>query len=258
MVHVLAPLLSVVILFIGMIVLGEIGRYCARRRVLRDPEGTWAATAVTEGAVFALLGLLLAFSFSSALTRFDARRALVIEETNAIGTAYLRLQILPEGAQSELREPFRDYLNSRITTYRLLPDVDAALSEFRHSRELQDQIWRKAKIAAEGSQAATMLLMPALDSMFDISTTRTLNALFIHPPWIVFASLFGVALTAATLAGYAMAKSSTRNWFHQLALAATTAGVIYVILDAEYPRLGLIGVDAIDQALVDLRDSMNE
>jgi hypothetical protein len=92
--------------------------------------------------------------------------------------------------------------------------------------------------------------------MIDITTTRTMVTQM-HPPLVVFAMLFGLALAASMLAGYGKTGSRVRSWFHMLGFALDMAVAVYVILDIEYPRLGLIRVDAFDQALVDLRESMN-
>jgi ABC-type nickel/cobalt efflux system permease component RcnA len=92
--------------------------------------------------------------------------------------------------------------------------------------------------------------------MIDITTTRTMATLM-HPPAVVFVMLFGLALAASLLAGYGMTGNRVRSWLHMLGFALVMAFAVYVILDIEYPRLGLIRVDAFDQALVDLRASMN-
>jgi hypothetical protein len=88
-------LLTTLALFLGMLLLLETGRRLGVRRLASDPEGARAGTGTVEGAVFALLGLLVAFTFSGAASRFDQRRDLIVEETNDIGTAYLRLDLLP-------------------------------------------------------------------------------------------------------------------------------------------------------------------
>jgi hypothetical protein len=77
-----------------------------------------------------------------------------------------------------------------------------------------------------------------------------------HPPMVVFVMLFGLALAGALLAGYGMAGGKARSWLHMVGFAAVLAGAVYVIIDLEYPRLGLIRVDAFDEALVELRSSM--
>jgi len=246
-------------LFLGMLLFLEIGRRIAVRRMKEDAGAAGEGIGAVDGAVFALLGLLIAFTFSGAGSRLDTRRQLIVEETNDIGTAYLRLDLLPADLQPALRESFRRYLDARIEVYRKLPDIAAARKSLAKADELQRQIWRQAIVAsrAEGAPpAAPILLLPALNAMIDITTTRTM-ATQMHPPTIVFAMLFGLALAASLLAGYGMTGSKVRRWFHMLGFALVMAFAVYVILDIEYPRLGLIQVAAFDQALVDLRASMN-
>jgi Sulfatase len=97
-------------LFLGMLILLEVGRRIGARRLAEDPQGAEAGVGTVEGAVFALLGLLIAFIFSGAAARFDTRRQLIVEETNDIGTAYPRLDLMPVDAQPALREKFRQYV----------------------------------------------------------------------------------------------------------------------------------------------------
>ena len=104
--------------------------------------------------MFALLGLLIAFTFSGALTRFDERRGQVVAEANAIGTAYLRIDVLAPSTQPRLREAFRKYVDSRIATYRKLPDLQAAEHELQQSQQLQTEIWAQA-VAAVRCPTAT-------------------------------------------------------------------------------------------------------
>ena len=91
--------------------------------------------------------------------------------------------------------------------------------------------------------------------MFDIATTRTMAART-HPPAIIFVLLGVLALMSALLAGYAMAGGKTRSWIHMVGFALIIAASVYVILDLEFPRLGIIRVDSFDQVLIDLRQSM--
>jgi hypothetical protein len=252
----LAPLYAA-LLCVGMLVLLEVGRRLGLRRLGRDPQGARTGAGAVDGAVFGLLGLLIAFTFSGAASRFDSRRELVVEEANNIGTAWLRIDLLPAEAQPELRELFRRYLDSRLETHRRLPDLAAAREELNRSFELQNDIWTHAVRSCQqaNSTTATMLLLPALNDMIDILTTQNMASL-IHPPLIIYIMLGVLALAAALLAGHAMAGGKTRNWVHLLTFAVVMAATVYVILDIEYPRLGLIRVDAVDQVLADLRRSM--
>jgi hypothetical protein len=247
--------LFAVALLICMLLLLELGRRVGRRRMESDGDGARAGLAAVDGAVFALLGLLIAFTFSGAAARFDTRRQLIVAEANAIGTAYLRLDMLPEKDQPPLRDTFRKYLDARLLAYKKLPDISAARAELAVVTNLQGELWREAVAACHAYPPATMLLLPALNVVFEVATTRTMAAQM-HPPKIVFGMLAGLALASSLLAGYGTAASRTRSWIHMVAFTAMMALAVYVILDMEFPRFGLIRVDAFDQALIDVRASM--
>jgi hypothetical protein len=245
-------------LCVGAIVLMEGGRRIGLRRLAQDPEGVRAGVGAIEGAIFGLMGLLLAFSFSVAASRFDARRQLVVEETNAIGTAYLRLNLLSSNRSPALKKLFCQYVDARLDAYKKFPDTEAVRKGLAKATALQDKIWNDAVAATreEGYQPATMLLLPSLNEMIDITTTRSMAAQT-HPPVVIFMMLSALLLISSFLAGVGMAGGKTRSWVHILGFAVITAVTMYVILDLEYPRLGLIRLDAFDQALVELRQSMN-
>lgn len=245
-------------LFLGMLVLLELGRRLGRRRLKGDGAGR--GFGAVESAIFALFGLLVAFTFSGAASRFDSRRALIADEANAIGTAYLRLDLLTATDQSDLRQMFREYLDSRLEVYRKLPDIDQALAALSRSAELQQKIWTRAVTAIRSPDAhpnVTVLLIPALNEMFDITTTRTMAART-HPPAVIYWLLFLLGLGCALLAGHGMAGVETWSWLHATGFAAFVSLVTFVIVDIEYPRRGLIRLAAFDQVLVELRDSMKE
>jgi hypothetical protein len=243
-------------LLVGMILMLELGRRVGARQRARISEGGAAGIGAVEAAVFALLGLLIAFTFQGAMVRFDERRALIVEEANNIGTAWLRIDLLPAGAQPPMRELFRQYLDSRLLTYRKIPDMVAVKAELDRTAQLQGEIWKAALAGQkEYGQAIVVGLLPVLNQMFDIVTTRTMAAQ-IHPPAILFAMLGLMAFAAAFLAGHGMSGSKIRSWIHNLGFPAILAVTVFVIMDVEYPRLGLIRVDSFDQVLMDLRQSM--
>lgn len=235
------------LLFPAMLILLELGR---RFRLSR--KGPVQSNAV-EGAIFALFGLLLAFTFSGAVTRYDAHRQLLTEETNDIGTAYLRLDLLPPQTQPVLRQLFRDYTTSRL---HLFEAVSEEVSP--ESQRLQREIWRQSIAAASAPGAnvdAAKLLLPALNNMIDITATRQ-NAFDMHPPEVVFLLLFAFSLGCAFLAGYGMT-ATPRNWLYIIALALAVTFTIYATLEIEFPRQGLLRLTGTDSTLIDLRNSMN-
>jgi len=254
----ISPLLFAVLFFVGMLILLETGRRLGVRRRPRESEGERGSLGTIEGAAFALFGLLVAFTFSGGASRFNEKRMLVAEEANSIETAYLRVHLVSPQAQPELRELFRRYVDSRLETYRRLPNMQAAAQEMAKSKQIQEEIWTEAVAATRlpGSHPDTgKLLLPALNSMFDIMTTRTM-ALQIHPPRIVYALLFGLGLVCSLLAGYRMANGEHRSWLHILSYTFITVIIVYVILDVEYPRAGLIRMQTADQLLVQVRENM--
>ena len=243
-------------LFAGIILMIELGRRAGVHQRARIMEGGAAGIGAVEAATFGLLGLLIAFTFQGALARFDGRRELIVQEANNIGTAWLRIDLLPASAQSGMRELFRQYLDSRLETYRKIPDMVAVNAELDRTARLQNEIWKVA-IAGQkeiGQQVVTGLL-PVLNEMFDIVTTRTMAAKT-HPPSIVFYMLALMACAAAFMAGHGMSGSKARSWVHSVGFAAILAGTVFVIMDMEYPRRGMFRVDSFDQVLVDLRQGM--
>jgi hypothetical protein len=246
-------------LFVAMLVFLEIGHRLGRRRLERDPEAARAGVASVEGAVFALLGLLIAFTFSGAASRFDTRRHLIVDETTATSTAWSRVDLLPDEAQPAIRDSFRRYLDARLAAYRKLPDVDAAFRELAHAQRIQDELWARAIEALRPPSLAPVriLVLAPLNQMFDVATARTL-ATRMHPPPVVFAMLGFVAIAGALFAGHAMAAARERSWLHVVGLPLAVAVAVFVIVELEYPRLGFIRVDDFDQALVELRATMTK
>lgn len=242
-------------LFFGMLLLFEVGRQFGIARRRRDPDGDKGSGPV-EAAVFGLLGLLITFTFSGAASRFEDRRHLITEEANAIGTAYLRLDLLPPEPQPALRQLFTRYLKIRTDVYRNAEDATATKARLAEAAEIQRQIWSMAVSASQRPDAnaqATILVLPALNAMIDITTTRAV-AMQNHPPRAILTLLATLSLLSALLAGYVMCGAAVRSWFYMFLFAAPISATFYVILELEYPRFGLIRVDQADQVLIELRD----
>jgi hypothetical protein len=244
-------------LLVGMVALLELGFRVGRRRVALGMQGT-AGLNVVEGAVFALFGLLLAFTFSAGASRFETRRKLAVEEANAVGTAWLRLDLLPASARPALRELFQRYVDHRIDYYRRFLDQEVAVALRERAMKLQQEVWDQAIAACDAEPRdgpRTVLVVGALNQMIDITTTR-LFAGRTYTPVIVFVVLFALGLGCSLLAGYSMAAAGARSSLHFVAFAVITVLTVYVIFDLEYPRAGFIRLDIYDQALVELRATM--
>jgi hypothetical protein len=257
--HAIAAILFVgipIAVFVGMVVALLMGKHFAATHPLQGSDVGRGITTV-EGALFALFGLLVAFSFSGAETRLDARRDMIVQEANAIGTAYLRLDVLPPEDQPELKARFRNYVDARIAYYIKLLDVEAA-EERAHVLELQSQIWTEASraaIRAPDSRVA-ILLLPALNEMIDITTARE-AATRMHVPIPIFALLGILSLACGFLAGIGLEHSGKVGNIYVFAFAGTMAMAAYVILNIEFPRLGFVRFESLDALLVETRASMH-
>jgi hypothetical protein len=242
-----------------MLLFSEVGRRIGIASLARDPEGLAKGTGAAEAAVFGLMGLIMAFTFSGAASRFEDRRHLITAEVNAIGTAYLRIDLLPGDSQPEMRGLFRRYADVRSVAYRNMEDQNATKAKLAEAEVLQKDIWTKALAACRQQEApaqAAMLLLPALNEMIDITTTRAI-ATQNHPPLVVFLLLGALSLVGALLVGYDTSPNKDRSWLHMVVFAAIISLAVFVIVDLEFPRLGLIRIDAADQVLIELRKSMH-
>jgi len=137
--------------------------------------------------------------------------------------------------------------------------MEAVMGELSKSQRIQMDLWAQAVAATRlpgPHPDVDKLVVPTLNEMIDIAVTRTMAAR-IHPPGIIFGLLFLLALVCSLLAGYAMADSKRLSWLHITSFVVVTVVSVFVVLDIEYPRLGLIRVDQYDQVLVVLRHSMD-
>ncbi len=214
---------------------------------------------IAEGAIFALLGLLVAFTFSSANKKFDDRRVLIIEESNAIGTAYLRLSLLSKEERKDIRQEFIKYLDLREEFYKNISDFDLAKSLFAKSLEQQNKIWDKSVAACQHNKEtdSCKLLLPALNSMFDIGSERVFH-LLLHPHIIIFVLLFGIIYLSALLSGYSVSYKDMKNSFHVVCYIVVIVIVTYVIVDLEYPRVGFIKISEMDSAFLNTKQSIQQ
>ncbi len=142
-----------------------------------------------------------------------------------------------------MRDLMRRYIDQRIQTYENVSNEPETLAHNRQAIDLQSEIWNRARQScqASGSQSATMLLIPALNDMIDITSSRAAAART-HAPLLILFLPFAVALFSALVAGYAMAESDHLKTLHALIFAAVVSITVYVILDLEYPRTGLIRI----------------
>lgn len=214
-------------------------------------------TGAIEAAVFGLLGLLVAFNFAGAYSRYETRRQIIVNEANAISTAFLRLDLLEPKVRSLVQQKFFEYLDLRISFFPKLINSNEVIKNLNETEELQQSIWHLVidNTRDENLHTTRMLLLPTLNEMFDIVTTRTIAVQTHTSTWIFFL-FFCIIIICSILSGMSMARSGQFYWSYMILFAAVTTITVYVILDLEYPRWGLIRLDFAQQALVNLKKSM--
>lgn len=235
----------------------RIGWYLGRRRAQQLGDDANDGLGAVDAAVFGLMGLLIAFTFTGAAARFDHRRDLIVEETNAIGTAWMRLDLLPQPSRAEVQSLMRDYVDQRIATHRDMTDMSATLEAAHRASAIQAEIWSRLMQVAREQTAMPLAqsVLPAFNDMFDAATTRAL-AVRQHPPPAIYFALLLLVLVSAVLSGFGQSQARRQSLLHLFGFAAITTFSLCLIIDLEYPRLGLIRVSGFDQALVDLRSGM--
>jgi len=247
--------LIAVALFTLLLVVSEIG--FRRGRALGSSLGEASKSQLSsfQGAMMGLLALLLGFSFALAESRFETRRHLVVEESNAIGTTYLRSQMLPEPHRTEVAKLLREYIDARLEFFQADVDEDRLKGAMEKSERVQRQLWSQALALAEKdpSPVPTGLFITPLNDVIDLHAERD-AARQNHVPEIALWLLAVAAIGSMGLAGYGGGVGGRRNLAHTITLALIISFVILVITDLDRPRRGLIKIS--QQSMIALRQSL--
>lgn len=200
------------------------------------------------GGTLGLLAFLLAFTFGLAASRFDARRVLLLDETNAIGTAYLRAGMVPEPESREIRQRLREYVHLRaevISRAHALPQIIA------RSEVLQDEMWAQAELVAkkDSHSPITALFVDALNEVIDMHTKRVVVGHYQIPP-AIWSALYIVSLISMAGVGYQFGRAGARDLAVSLFLAIAFSIVITLIADLDRGSEGALQVS--QQPMIDL------
>jgi hypothetical protein len=211
-----------------------------------------SASGPLSGATLALLGFMLAFTFGSAASRFDARRQLVLTESNAIGTAFLRTDLLPEEQRAASRALYVRYVDMRLAATRGA-DMSDAIAE---SERIQGQLWAIAVAALNARPESEALgrYVEALNAVIDVHAERVQVSVRTRIPGAIWAGLYLLAAFAMAMVGYAAGMSETTRTPAVLTLAIAFSLVLWLIADLDRPQRGLLRVD--QYPMEQLRHSM--
>lgn len=232
----------------------EVGFRVGRHRAAaREPEKESSAGAMATASL-GLLAFLLAFTFGFAASRVEARRNVLIDEVNAIGTTYLRTRTLPEAERARARALLREYVDVRLGGA-LAGEVDAAI---RRSVEIHDALWEQAAALAERDPRSIVLglYLATLNQMIDLHAKRVTESLRVRVPAVIWVVLFAVAALAMAEMGFQTGLGGKRRPLSTPAFALAFAVVMLLIADLDRSQSGWIRVS--QQSMIELRESMAE
>jgi hypothetical protein len=242
------PLTAAALLGLAIEVGYRIGRWRHTRTLDEKDQPVGAMVA----SILGLLALVLAFTFSLAASRFEARRQTVLEEANAIGTTYLRARLLPEPQRSEIARLLGEYVDVRIRGVEE-GNLDLALSR---SEELHELLWKQTSEVAQKNSASiiTGVFIQSLNNLIDLHAERMLVGLRSRIPLVIWGGLFLLAVLGLVAVGYQSGLSATRRSPVMIVLVLAFALVLALIADLDRAREGLLKVS--QQALVDVQTTM--
>ncbi len=241
------------ILFLSLLAATEMAFRIGRRFVEVTPESTKSQISAIQGSILGVLALLLGFTFSLSLQRYDTRSQAVISEANAIGTAMLRTELLPADMRSGMAERMQRYLELRILGSSIsLDHVDERRAVLLQSNEVTHEMWRLAAQAAEENPnpVTTGLFIQSLNEVIDSYGSRD-AALNRHVPEAVLFLLFGTLILTASLVGYSSGVAGHRASFPTYILFMLIVLMVFIVIDLDRPRRGLIEVS--QQSMLDLQ-----
>jgi hypothetical protein len=219
-------------LFVGLLGCLELSFFLGRRARKRRAEHP-DQLANIQGATLGLLALLLGFSFALAAGRFNNRVQLITQEANAIGTVWLRCDLLPDAARDASRKLLQSYTSQRIAFYEAA-DPAAGAAAVAESEKLQARIWA-ILIDLHGSRVA--------------ASRR-------HMPGVLLGLLTACSAISVAAVGYGCGVAGKRNVVLTTALTFLIAGTLWAIIDMDHPRKGLIRVG--QQPMLELQKSLQQ
>jgi hypothetical protein len=249
-------LITTIILFTA----AELGFHLGKWRKRRSKDEEKGQAGALMGAALGMLAFLLAFTFGMAGSRQDARKKLVLEEANAIGTAYLRAQILPEPSSSKIKGLLHEYVDVRLKAaqagqFKKFDQVKQALAR---SEELHNELWAlSVSLAKENSGSIFAgLFVGSLNEVIDLHSIRITKALRSRIPKSIIITLYFVAILTMTLMGYQAGLTGIRTLVARFALILAFASVMLLIVELDRPGKTMIKVS--QQAMIDLQASMGK
>ena len=243
-------------ILVSTVLLGltELGYRIGLRLFSAHDEARRSQIGGVQGAILGLLGLLLGFTFSMAVNRYELRRDLVLKEANTIGTTWLRASLLPEAQSGPVKSLLRRYVDVRIRTQSASDDAQRLADGLRQSAEIESELWQHTEAAAKTAPTPiTATFIVALNEMIDTDAERV-TASRNTIPGAVWTLLIIVAAVGCLTSAYGSGAQGARSAFTSFLLPLLITIAIVLIFDLMHTHEGVVSIS--QQPMLDLRRSM--
>ena len=244
------------VIFVLLLVAIEVGYRMGINTQSKLAESSKSQVNTLQASLLGILALLIGFTFSLALQHYDSRSEAVVDSANAIGTAHLRAKLLPSSIRDDSQNLVQEYLDLRVQAGRVsLNREDEREPLLVKAGQTLDELWRYARRSAEedGGPVTSGLFVQALNEVIDSYGSRD-AALKRHVPEVVLFLLFGTFVMTGALVGYASGLSGNRVSFATYILVLLIVLLVFIIIDLDRPRRGLITVS--QDSFIDLQASI--
>jgi len=225
------------LLFVASLCVLEAGARIAARTRVNEDEHHYEQVSGLRDSLLVLLSLLVGFTFAMAISHFELRRQLSIDEANAIGTACLRAETLADPHRFDLSSVLRQYLDARLEFARTEFGSPEEAASLRLTRKLQDAVWGQTAVIARQDRSAVFgLFMQSVNEAIDLAEKRT-AAREHRIPGVIWILVSVIALLASFTTGYGLKR---RFWFPAVMMPLMFAAAVALIADLDSPTQGLI------------------
>ena len=244
-------------IFIILIIFDWLGYHYRKMHMRKHPDEV-DSLGPMEGSLLGLMALLLAFSFSMAASKYENRRLIIIDEANYTRTAINISYLYPDSIRNTFLAEFREYVEARIGYNNAANDTNLIQSCLGKTRMYSTRLLKIAIQQAQNPENnfRTAQMLPALNHMADITTAREESRKAKTPP-LILGMLLLLTFSAAFLVGYG-SKAKKRNFVMRISFALMTTLTLYVIMEMDWPRRGLINLDEAAKNITELRDQLRE
>jgi hypothetical protein len=241
--------------FLLLVLLNWAGYKYRQYQVKKFPDTSSLGLGTAEGSLLGLMALLLSFSFGISASKYESRKDIIVQEANNIGTTILRCDLYPDSLRNLFRTDLKNYVEARIAYFDAGDDAVAIQKALRQADSISTICWKRTAWFSRNPAyyTATMQMVPSLNATIDIVSTRDAGRRAVLPR-LILNILIILTLASSFLTGYG-SKIHERKKVLVFAFALMTTSALYLVIDLDRPRQGLINLNDVEQQMITLRNN---